>query len=219
VRRVLLSFAPVAAAACSTALPESDLAALLPLGPGVAERFVLEVEIDSPGLTGTFDGVLVTRPDPPAVRFQLLPDLGAPILDVCATPEGVAGVMHGHGELQRWPAADKASAPELLLLFGITLLEQHAQVTRERVLAASAGTPVHLRLRGVYPGTTVEKAEVAGRSVRGRCYRYGAASWRDHLDSDVGTVEGPRFRLRARVIAREAAGDLADDVFHLDAAP
>src|SRR5690606_25607123 len=130
VRRVLLSFAPVAAAACSTALPESALAALLPLGPGVAERFVLEVEIDSPGLTGTFDGVLVTRPDPPAVRFQLLPDLGAPILDVCATPERVAGVMHGHGELQRWPAADKASAPELLLLFGITLLEQHAQVTR-----------------------------------------------------------------------------------------
>ncbi len=174
----------------------------------------LEVEIEGDALSGTFIGVLVARAAPPAVRFQLLPDFGTAILDVVATPSEVTGTWHGDAAAQTWRGGDDDPPLSPLLLFGITLLEQHAAITRERVRGSERGPPHKLHLRGCFPATEVV-AEVKGNDVAAREIRRGYVTWRACTHGDRGTVDAPGFALRARVIEREAANDLDAGVFRL----
>lgn len=202
------------AGACRATLPPAALARL-EFAPNVAERFHLEVEVESRTLSGVFDALLVTRPSPPAVRLQLLPELGAPILDLVATPAAITAVMHGDPAPRVWrgAATDPPLAPPLL--FGITLLEQHAPPATASIVAGYRGPPLTLDLDGRFPGTRIEAAEVVDGRIVARTFRLGYVAWHDRLGAEGGWVEAPGFRLHARVLGREAARDLGDDVFEL----
>ena len=202
--------------ACSSAgepLTEAEVERLLP-GNAAAVRMQLEIEIEGEALRGTFVGVLVARATPPAVRFQLLPDFGTAILDVIATPSEVTGTWHGDAVAQTWRGSSDDPPLSPLLLFGITLLEQHAAITRDRVRGSERGPPPKLHLLGCFPATEVV-AEVKGNAVAARDIRRGYVTWRACSYGDHGTVDAPGFTLRARVIEREAADDLHADVFRL----
>ncbi len=212
----LARLACLGAAACCGAVP-ADLAARLGAIPGASahgERVVLEVELASPNLSGLFDAVLIARVSPPAVRVQLLPELGAPILDVVAEPGRVAAFLHGSG-VAEWRGAEGDPPPALGLLFGITLLEQRARLDPARVRCWTEGNPPRLELTGLFPGVTLTDAEFGSAGVGARTFHYGPVTWRDRLATDRGEVDGPGFSLRARVREREAADDLTDADFAL----
>jgi hypothetical protein len=189
--------------------------------PGGAERgvrLVLEVEIESRQLTGIYDGVLVARTAPaPAVRLQLFPDMGGKVLDVAADPTRIAGLMPLAAIHREWRAGERAS-PHLLLLLGVSLLENAAPLGRERISAHAPGPPIRVRADGTFPGSAVEAVlDGAGRVVE-REMRWGQARWRERWDLDAAllTVEAPRFRLRARVVEREGVADLPGGLFDLE---
>ena len=180
-------------------------------------RLQLEVEIEGDKLRGTFQGLLVARSSPPAIRFQLLPDMGTPILDVSATPAAVMGVWHGE-RVQVWRGAGNDPPLSPLLLFGITLLEQHAQITRARVRSSEAGRaaePARLHLRGSFPGVEVT-AQFQGEQITALTIRRGYVAWRASMQGDRGSVDAPGFALSARVLERESADDLDESLFTLD---
>lgn len=205
----------VVAGACRATLPPGALSRLT-FAPQPAERLHLEVDLRSRTLNGVFDAFLVVRPSPPAVRLQLLPELGAPILDLVATPAAISAVMQGDHAPRVWRGGrdDPPLAPPLL--FGITLLEQHVPPTAARVVAGYPGTPLTLDLHGLFPGTEIADAVLDGDRVVGRTFHLGYAAWRDHLAADGGTVQAPSFRLRARVLSRDRADDLEDSLFELE---
>ncbi|MEZ5966474.1 MAG: hypothetical protein R3F56_21740 [Planctomycetota bacterium] len=202
-------------AACRATLPREELAHLT-FAPGRAERIHLEVEVQSRSLSGVFDALLVTRPSPPAVRLQLLPELGAPILDLVATPTAIGAVMQGDHAPRVWRGepGDPSLAPPLL--FGITLLEQHAPPAPARVVAGYPGPPASVDLRGLFPGTAITDAVLDGDRIASRTFRLGYVTWCDRLGRDEGQVDAPGLRLRARVLSREAADDLDDRLFQLE---
>lgn len=200
-------------AGCCGPLP-ADLATRLTVDAPLAERLVLEVELDSPHLSGLFDAVLITRASPPAVRLQLLPEMGAPILDVVAEPGAIAAYLHGAGTTT-WRGQPDDPPLGLGLLFGITLLEQHTRLVPVRVRCFAAGEPPRLTAVGLFPGTSLTDAELSGSSITARTFHYGPVAWHDRQRADGGEVIGPGFSLRAKVREREAAPDLTDDDFML----
>lgn len=200
-------------AACCGALP-ADVATKLAKDERGAERLVLEVELESPHLSGLFDAVLITRASPPAVRLQLLPEMGAPILDVVAQPMVVSAYLHGGGTTT-WRGQPDDPPPGLGLLFGITLLEQHTPLAPVRVRCFAAAEPPRLTAVGLFPGTSLTDAELSGSSITARTFHYGPIAWRDRQRPDGGEVTGRGFSLRAKVREREAAPDLTDDDFVL----
>ena len=197
-----------ASAGCCTRPADARLRELLP-PPRAPFRVQLEVEVESAGLRGLFDGVLIARPSPPAVRLQLLPDLGAPILDVVATP------AHGDATVRVWRGAPTDPGPHPLLMFGITLLEQCAAVAPERVLCMSDGSTSRFTLRGCFPGVAIDDAHLVGGQLVGRTFTYGGARWRDDLVA--GTVDAPGVAVRTRVVAIDVADDLDDAMFTIGA--
>ena len=199
--------------ACCGALPP-DLATRLTADAPGAERLILEVELSSPHLSGLFDAVLITRAAPPAVRLQLLPEMGAPILDVVAEPGAIAAYLHGAGTTT-WRGQPDDPPPGLGLLFGITLLEQHTPLAPARVRCFAVGEPPRLTVVGLFPGTSLTEAELSGSSIAARTFHYGPVAWRDRQRADGGEVTGPGFSLRAKVREREAAPDLTDADFVL----
>lgn len=210
--RALAALGALACGSCCSAPEPAALRSLL-AAPGAPFRLQLEVEVESEGLRGLFDGVLIARPSPPAVRLQLLPDLGAPILDVAASPDKIAGTMHGDASPRVWRGAPDDPPMHPLLLFGITLLEQCAAVAPERVLCATGGVAPRLDLRGLFPGVSIEAARLVAGQIVGRSFVYAGARWSDDLG--VGAVDAPAVRVRARVVARDPADDLDPAVFDL----
>jgi len=204
-------------AACRASLSPAELERLQ-FAPAAAERLHLEVVIESEGLAGVFDALVVVRPAPPAVRMQLLPELAPPIFDLVATPAAIEVLLPGEVEPRTWHggAGDPPLAPPLL--FGITLLEQLAVPPGGRIVGGHPGAPLTLDLSGAFPGTRIEAAEVADGRVVGRTFRLGYVRWQDRIGAHGGTVTAPGFSLRARVLHREAADDLGADLFQLRSA-
>jgi hypothetical protein len=98
--------------------------ALAGLVPG---RF--EVEIESPGLTGTFDAVCAVFDH--GVRMQWFPDVGGKVLDLHVGGDSVVADMPGHRYEAKAPL--DAAEPHLGLVFAMVLAELLAPVTPERV--------------------------------------------------------------------------------------
>lgn len=219
VSRCGVACAGLIVAACRATLLPDELARVALEPPAAAERLHLEVEIESRTLSGVFDGLLVTRAAPPAVRFQLLPDLGTPILDLVATPDAITARMHGEGAARTWRGDDDDPPLAPPLLFGITLLEQHAGPNRARIVTGYAGPPLTLDMRGCFRGTHVDGVEVEDARIVARTFHLGYVAWRTRLRGDHGVVEAPGFRLRARVLSREPADNLGDDLFTLTVDP
>jgi hypothetical protein len=117
-------------------LQPMPLAALLP------GRF--EVELESPGLTGTFDAIAAVVDG--AMRLQLFPDVGGKVLDLEVGTAAVRAELPGSSYVATAPL-DRAE-PHLALVFAVLVAELVAPVAPARVrgerLDASGRTELEL---------------------------------------------------------------------------
>jgi hypothetical protein len=113
-------FGPPQAATLQRLRPMA-LAALLP------GRF--EVELDTPGLTGTFDAIAAVVDD--KVRLQLFPDVGGKVLDVEFDGSAVRAELPGASYAATAPL-DRAE-PHLSLVLAMVVAELLAPVEPSRI--------------------------------------------------------------------------------------
>jgi hypothetical protein len=171
-----------------------------------AERIHAVVEIDSPGLTGTFDAILVRTFDPIlAARLQLFGSPGGKVLDLSVTEEALAGYLPQAGVALAAPTPyHDAPPPHLFTFLAASILERDEQVDRERIVA----------WRSYVDGWEVELVpSVAGCRVwtwidedglpRERRYRAHTAEWKERLGEDRAFT-APDFDLRVLEARTEA---------------
>jgi hypothetical protein len=230
VRRLpALALGPLLAAGCTAwAPPTSDTFAWVSLAqPGVREptRLRLRLDIDSPWLSGQFEGAALARPGP-EVRLQLFPDLGGKAVDLLATPTRIVGYFPQlrEGIDMRLPGEAR---PHPLAFLGLHLLERAAPagtVTGWRPLegdSATGASRIEARLNSVVEGATaflsLEKPpRVTARRLR---WMYGV-EWTERPDGpDASVIEAPRLRVRLTVLERQHPKDLPAGAFELTLPP
>lgn len=138
--------------------------------PTLRIRFRMNVE--GRWLAGLFDGVAVgTRGSAPIIRAQLFGDVGPKIVDLLAAPDRIRGFFPQTREALQCPLPDGAF-PHPLVFMGVSLLEQFAPVTEDRVLGlrpeAGGWTA---RLRPTVPGVDLFVRYGPDGRLNGR--RYG----------------------------------------------
>lgn len=164
------------------------------------------VDVESPWFSGRFTAALVARTGAdPAVRLQLLPDLGGKAVDLTITSSRLRGRFPHSGEEIDWALPGDAR-PHPLLFIGLTLLEGFASA-EGRVTGYRPDGAAHVyRLRGLVPPTAVELAlEPTGLSMPAyfREWRFGwkGGSW----TLDRKGVEAPRTAVRLSDVRLEEA--------------
>lgn len=132
VRAVVLWVSLPLAGCASYAAPRPEtLAAIAPMSLARAVPGRCEVELSSPGLTGTFDAICAV--DGASFRVQLFPDVGGKVLEVAVDADSVTADLPGRHYEAHVPL-DRAE-PHLGLVFAALFGELLAPVRGERVLA------------------------------------------------------------------------------------
>lgn len=203
-------------------VPEHQAKELERVAPGVdrPQRLKVRVDLESPWLSGQFDGVILVRPGP-AVRAQLFPDLGSKVVDLLATPDRIVGYfpMTQEGVDCSLPAEAK---PHPILFMGLHLLERAAPVTRERMTGWFNVTGADFfRVRSIVEGAsqTFRVPWWGGAAVREISWMYGL-SWREIQESpSTIRIEAPRLKMRVVILERRAVESLPAAAFELRLPP
>jgi hypothetical protein len=181
--------------------PDSKLLAKLralpsPAGPYL--RLKSAVTVESPWLSGNFDGVIVASPGPsPRVRAQWFPDLGGKALDLLAQPDRIVGYLPRSQEALDFSPTSHAG-PHPLLLMGITLLEHFAPLSEARVLGMQeTDDGWWVELKPVVEGCRVTAFLRADGAVLHRKFERGVR-WEQRIrpGRDI-TIDAPGLTLRA----------------------
>jgi hypothetical protein len=183
----------VLAAACAGFGPPraETLAALapMPLAALVPGRF--ELELEAPGLTGTFDAVGAVVGE--GVRLQLFPDVGGKLLDVQASAAAVTADVAGHRYEATAPL--DGARPHVALVLAAAVAELAAPLGSDRVLGERVvAGGVELRLRPAL-GAGEVRAEVGSDGVLSAYrVRLGGVQFALHADGRlVGSGFAGRF--------------------------
>jgi len=194
------------------------------LQPGVDRptRLRVRLDIESPWLSGQFEGAVLVKPGP-VVRAQFFPDLGGKALDLVARTDRIVGYfpMTHEGIDCAVPAE---VVPHPILFIGLHLLERTAPLTRDRVtgwFAVSTGEAV--RIRSIVEGASGtlflcvhQPAHIVWRKLR---WIYGI-EWKETSETpDRFTVLAPGFRLRLEVLERKTLESVPDSAFQLSLPP
>lgn len=160
----------------------------MPLAAAWPGRF--ELEIASPGLTGTFDGVCGT--DAAGFRVQLFPEVGGKVLDVAVGRDRIVAELPG-SRYEALAPLDRAE-PHLALVLAVVFAELLAPVTAERVLGErSVAGGVELRLRPALMAGEVRVTLTPDGSVATyRCW----LGWLDVTLAADGVITGRGVRGR-----------------------
>lgn len=150
------------AACTSFATPTAET--LAAIGPMPLARLVpgtFEIELTTPGLTGTFDAVCAVERE--SFRVQLFPDIGGKVFDVLVGADTVTAEWPG-GRYEAHAPLDRAE-PHLAVLLAALFAELLAPVGAERVLGQRGGgdTAVEVQLRPALGcGTVVARLDASG---------------------------------------------------------
>lgn len=171
-------------------------------GPDYA-RCRIHLNIDSPWLSGEFDGVVIARYGE-GVRTQLFGDLGPKMLDLSARPDRIVGYFP-----QTLGAVDCAlpgeAAPHPLLFMGASLMENFTRVSRDRVVGIRPeGDGRWLKLRPSVNGLEVQLFVDRKGAWTKRRYRwiYGV-SWEEEWNGSVCRITAPQVLIRLTVHDQE----------------
>lgn len=145
-RDVALCLLPLLAACAGYTTPRPEtLAAIAPMPLARVVPGRCELELASPGLTGTFDVVVAVAPA--SFRVQVFPDVGGKVLDVTVGERTVVADLAGR-RYEATAPLDRAE-PHLALVLAALFGELLAPVRGERVLgerdAGDGGVEVELR--------------------------------------------------------------------------
>lgn len=172
-------FAPPDAATAAAVRP-MPLAALV---PGRCE-----LELQSPGLSGTFDAVIARDGDD--VRLQLFPDVGGKVLDLTVGADGVTADFAGQPYRARAPLAD--APPHLALALAAVVGELASPVAPDRIAGVRrrAGA-TEAQLQGGCVGLPVVAQLAPDGAITGYAWRLRGFAF--VLGAD-GAFAGPGFR-------------------------
>lgn len=167
------------------------------------------VDVSSPWFTGQFTTALVARTGgDPAVRLQLIPDLGGKAVDLFMSPTRLRGRFPHTGEELDWALPEQAR-PHPLLFIGITVLEEFASVV-PRVVGAQEEKLVLRRylVRGLVPPTEVEFVlwPLPEGFEAERVFHWRGGTWRLTREHEV-LGPGVTVRIRERALV-EAGSDV-----------
>lgn len=189
---------------------------LFPLGMFEAEGFIQEripyirgravVDVGSPWFAGRFTAALVARTGTdPAVRLQLLPDLGGKAVDLFVSPTRLRGRFPHTGEEIDWALPGDARAHPLLFI-GLTILEEFASAQGRVTGYRQAGESHVYRIRGLVPPADVElTVNPTGISsplyFSERRFAWKGGTWTLHRTG----VDAPRTQVRLSDVRLESA--------------
>jgi hypothetical protein len=166
-------------------------------------RHRIRLSVDSKWLAGEFDGVVLAQEGAaPVARMQLFGDVGPKALDLLARPDRVVGFFpQAHEGIDcRLPAE---AAPHPLLFLGVSLLEEFADVTEDRVVGIRPDRdPWWVNLKPVVPGMRSEALVASDGRILERRFRwmYGL-EWRERWDERRAcTITASGLLLRVRVL-------------------
>ena len=210
--RAFLSLFFIGAAGCSGfAAPSPDQLKALGLDPSsvppgtTVERHRIRMSVDSPWLTGEFEGgVVARRGGSPAIRAQLFGDLGPKALDVAARPDRVVGYFPQ--SLNGVDCALPAEAvPHPLLFLGVSLIEEFSARSEDRVLGIrEEDGGVWVLLQSAVPGLEVAEFRRADRAWTRRRFRwiYGVTWEQERSGPDELTITASGVLIRVKILER-----------------
>lgn len=174
-------------------------------GPDTA-RSRLHLSVDSPWLSGEFDGVVVARFDggAGAARAQFFGDLGPKVFDLSARADRIVGYFP-----QTLEGVDCAlpqeAAPHPLLFMGASLVENFSDLPRDRVVGIRReGEGWWLNLRPSIPGLQVHLFVDRDGARKKRRYRwmYGL-SWEEEWEGQVCRITARGVAIQVTLHDRE----------------
>jgi len=200
-RTSICALAAFAAGCASFGPPRAaTLARLAPMAIAARpfERF--ELEIASPALTGTFDGVIAGTAN--GFALQLFPDVGGKVLELeVDLATAVATGTTPSGPLE----------PRFATVLAAMFAELRAPVVAERVRGERvAGGGAAVELRAAFGDRPVVAALDSDGAVAGYTFDLGAVGFALRAD---GSFDGPRFRGRLQIAAPATSG-AGGAVFH-----
>lgn len=220
--RGLLLAALGAAAGCSGFLeptPESLAQLQLPpVRPPGDVRVRVRMDVDSPWLAGSFEGVVLARRGPsPKVRAQFFPDLGPKALDLTAAPGRIVGYFPVQKEGVDCALPGESTVHPITLI-GATLLEHFADLTPARIegMKAEAGVWL-LQVPSLLPGCSTVLRYVPGKGVTGRRFRwhYGVTWDQEYRSPRECLVSASSVRVRISILEEKDATALAPALLEL----
>ena len=184
------------------------------------QRLKVRLDIESPWMSGQFDGVVLVKPGP-VVRAQFFPDVGGKVVDLLATPGRIVGYfpMTREGVDCALPAEAK---PNPILFMGLHLLEHATAITRDRVTGWFAiSTADVFRVQPVVKeASETVVVDVLG-ALRERRFEwmYGLAWKESRISASKFVVEAPRIRMVVEVLDRKALDPVPASAFELALPP
>lgn len=184
------------------------------------QRLKVRLDIESPWMSGQFDGVVLVRPGP-AVRAQFFPDVGGKVVDLLAAPDRIVGYFPAtrEGIDCALPAEAK---PHPILFMGLHLLARAAPVTRDRVTGWFAiSTADFVRVRPLVEGSSETLILDPQGALRERRFEwmYGL-NWKEsRIGPSKFVVEAPRIKMTVEVLERKGLEKAPDAAFELKLPP
>lgn len=187
---IALAVAAAALAGCQGFAPAdpATAAAVRPMPLAVIVPGRCELELQSPGLSGTFDAVVARDGD--GVRLQLFPDVGGKVLDLRVGADGVTADFAGQPYRATAPLAD--APPHLALALAAVVGELASPVRPERVAGVRRrADATEVQLQGGCVGLPVVAQVAADGAITAYTWRLQGFAF--SLAADGGFA-GPGFR-------------------------
>ena len=202
----------------SFAPPSPELLAVLP--PAHDTQFLqrqIEFTIDSPDLSGVFEGILVARAgSDAAVRLQLFPDVGGQVLDLAIDSDAIEALRADFEEpFHAALPPDERMEASLPLFFAVTLVEHFTPLAPQRIIGARKWEDGwEIKLQPHSSGVRV-RAYVDGEgNVVRRRFKYGFLKWYQ-TSVDPLRVESWGVEVELDTVDEEIVDELPTDVFRL----
>jgi hypothetical protein len=188
-----------------------------PKHPGTT-RYRIHMSVDSPWLAGEFDGVVLAHEgSSPMARAQLFGDLGPKMFDLVARPDRIAGYFPSTREGVDCALPGEA-APHPLLFFGVSLLEDFADISEDRVIGVREdGEGWWLNLKPVVPGLHSEARQAKdGRTIERRFHWMYGLSWGERREGrDACTITASGLVIKVHVLGVEHLKTPPDHAYDL----
>lgn len=220
--RRLLGVVLLSASGCSGfAAPTPEQLQILATMPAAssAERYRIQMSLDSSWLAGEFDGVVLAKRDgeTPCVRLQLFGDLGPKMLDLLAKPDRMTGYFPQAREGIDC-ALPRDATPHPLLFIGASLVEQASERPASRILGVReepAGT--WMRLRPAVRGMGVDAfRDRSGRVTKRRLSWMYGLSWEEEWPTpEELRISASGVSIRVRIVEKAVNVDLKPGVLEL----
>jgi len=182
-----------------------------------AERRIALIDLDSTHVSGRFTAVVVVRHgERPALRAQVIPEVGGKLLDLVVTPERVRGYFPHAGPALDFERSSGRTPPRGLLSFlAASLVEEATPISSERALGARpCDEGWELQLRSALEGVRViARLDARGRLLERR-YSLGGVGWRERFEPHH-TFESHDFRWVIVEEHSEAIAAPPDTLFEL----